>query len=447
VTMRPETKYVKSGEVHIAYQVFGEGPFDIVFIPGFVSNVEWYWEAPPIAEFFQRLASFSRFILFDKRGTGLSDRVPIAELPTLEQRMDDVRAVLDAVGSKQAVVFGVSEGGPMAALFAATYPNRTSGLILYGAMAKWMRSADYPWAPDHEGFEGKGRFAPMVENWGTAESLKWFGPTVAEAEPVRQWWAMFLRLGASPAASVALDRMNLSIDIRPLLSAIAVPTLVLHRTGDMIATLEEGRYLAEHIPGAKFVELAGTDHVPVVGGVDAIINEVQEFVTGERGVVEPDRVLATILFTDIVNSTGRVAEMGDQRSQDLLDMHHALLRKQIDRFHGRAIRSTGDGILATFDGPARSIRCILAVVNELRRLGIEIRAGLHTGEIDLVGNDIGGIAVHIAARVMAKAGASEVWTSSTVKDLVTGSGITFGDRGMHSLKGIPGEWHLFSVEH
>jgi pimeloyl-ACP methyl ester carboxylesterase len=444
--VRPNTHYAKNGDIHIAYQVFGEGPFDIVFIPGFISNVEWYWEAPPIAQFFERLAAFSRFILFDKRGTGLSDRVPVSELPTLEQRMDDVRAVLDAAGSRQAVVFGISEGGPMAALFAATYPERTGGLILYGAMAKWLRSPDYPLAPDHEGFEGRGRFAPMVENWGTAESLKWFAPTVAEDEHVKQWWAMFLRLGASPAASVALAEMNLSIDIRPLLSAISVPTLVLHRSGDRIATVAEGRYLAEHIAGARFVELPGTDHIPAVGDVDSIINEVQEFVTGERGIVEPDRVLATVLFTDIVDSTVRVVEMGDQRAQDLLEMHHALLQRQIDRFHGRRIKSTGDGVLATFDGPARAIRCTLAIVNEVRRLGIEIRAGLHAGEIDLVGDDVGGIAVHIAARVMAKAGANEVWVSSTVKDLVTGSGITFGDRGAHSLKGVPGEWQLFKVE-
>lgn len=444
--MRPQTKYAKSGDVHIAYQVVGEGPVDVVFSPGFVSNLDWYWEAPPVVRFIERTASFSRLIMFDKRGTGLSDRVPIAELPTLEERMDDVRAVMDAVGSKQATMFGVSEGGPMAALFAATYPDRTNALILYGAMAKWMRSPDYPWAPDHAGYEGKGRFGPVVGNWGTAESIRWFAPSVAEDENLRQWWAMYLRLGASPAAGIALSAMNMEIDIRPILSTIHVPTLVLHRTGDLIAAVEEGRYLAEHIPGAKFVELPGIDHIPVVGDTDSVLNEIEEFVTGERHDAEPDRVLATVLFTDIVASTEQATKMGDLRWRDLLDSHHTSVRKEIARFRGREVKTTGDGFLATFDGPARAIRCAVAIRNAVKQLGIEIRVGLHTGECEVMGDDVGGIAVHIAARVMAQAGAGEVVVSSTVKDLVVGSGIQFADFGIRSLKGIPGEWRLFSVE-
>jgi len=444
--MRPETKYVKSGDVHIAYQISGAGPPDIIFIPGFVSNLEWYWEAPGVARFFERLASISRLVMFDKRGTGLSDRVPVAEVPTLEQRMDDIGVVMDAVSSRRAVLFGVSEGGPMAALFAALHPERVSALILYGAMAKWVKSEDYPLAPEHRGYEGKERFAPMIENWGTPESLRWFAPSVAEDEHVRQWWAMYLRLGASPAAAKALSVMNTQIDIRSVLPTIHVPTLVLHRQGDQVTTIDEGRYLAEHIASAKFVELPGVDHIPVVGDTDAILHEIEEFVTGERGQVEPDRVLATVLFTDIVDSTRRAAQMGDRRWRDLLDSHNAMLRREISRHRGRAIKSTGDGFLATFDGPARAIRCAFATSNEARRLGIEIRAGLHTGEIELIGDDVGGIAVHIAARVLAEAGDNEVCVSSTVKDLVVGSGFEFSAKGVFNLKGVPGNWHLFTVD-
>jgi len=438
----PETKYTHNGDVTIAYQVVGNGPFDLVLVPGFVSHLEQGWEEPAYARFLQRLASFSRLLLFDKRGTGLSDRV--AGIPTLEQRMDDVRAVMDSVGCQRAALLGVSEGGSMTALFAATYPERTSALILYSSIVKAAWAPDYPWGAK----PGEAEIAneKWRNEWGSPLGLEMFAPSVANDERFRQWWAKFLRLGASPSAVIANRRMNMEIDIRGILPTIHVPTLVLHRSGDQSIYIEEGRYLAEHIPDAKFVELRGDDHFWWVGDSDSIVNEIQEFLTGERQAIEPDRVLATVLFTDIVDSTKRAAEMGDRRWRDLLDSHNALMHKEVTRFRGRAIKSTGDGLLATFDGPARAIHCAFAISTEVRRLGVEIRAGLHTGEIELIGDDVGGIAVHIAARVLAKADANEVWASRTVKDLVVGSGFQFSERGIYNLKGIPGEWRLFTVE-
>lgn len=439
----PETKFTQSGEVSIAYQVLGQGPLDLVVIPGFVSHLEHAWEDPAYARFLQRLASFSRLILFDKRGTGLSDR--ITGIPTLEQRMDDVRAVMDSVGSQRAALFGISEGGSMSVLFAATYPQRTSALVLYGTIAKGWLIPDYPSGAstreqDEEAYDRwrKGWGGPLdIENWA---------PSVAHDQRFLQWWAKFLRLSAGPTTVINLMRLYSEIDVSAILPTLHVPTLVLHRTGDRSIGVEQGRYLAEHIPGAKFVELAGEDHLWWVGDTEAIVNEVAEFLTGERQTIEPDRVLATVLFTDIVDSTKRAAEIGDRRWHDLLDNHNAMLSKEINRFRGRAVKSTGDGCLATFDGPARAIRCTLAVSDESRRMGLEIRAGLHTGEIELMEQDIGGLAVHIAARVLAQAQANEVWISRTVKDLVVGSGFEFSERGVYSLKGIPGEWRLFTVE-
>ncbi len=439
---QPETKFTQSGDVSIAYQVVGNGPPDLVVVPGFVSHLEQAWEDPSFARFLLQLASFSRLILFDKRGTGLSDR--ITGIPTLEQRMDDVRAVMDAAGSKRAALLGISEGGSMSVLFAATYPERTSALVLYGSIARGAWAPDYPWGPKPE--EEEEWLEGWRKEWGGPYAIEVWAPAMAEDERFRQWWAKYLRLSASPAAVINVFRMNMAIDVRAILPTIHIPTLVLHRVGDRPINIEQGRYLAEHIPGAKFVELSGDDHLWWVGDSEAIVNEIQEFLTGERPTIELDRVLATVLFTDIVDSTKRATEMGDRRWRDLLDTHNALTHKEISRFRGRAVRSTGDGILATFDGPARAISCAFAISSEVRRLGIEVRAGLHTGEIDLIKEDVGGIAVHIAARVLEKADANEVWVSRTVKDLVAGSEFEFSERGVYSLKGMPGEWHLFTVE-
>ncbi len=438
---QPETKFTQSGEVSIAYQVVGNGPRDLVVVPGFVSHLEQAWEDPSFTRFLLQLASFSRLILFDKRGTGLSDR--ITGIPTLEQRMDDVRAVLDAVGSERAALFGISEGGPMSVLFAATYPERVSALVLYGSIARGAWAPDYPWGPKPE--EEEEWLEGWRKEWGGPYAIEVWAPSLAKDEPFRQWWAKYLRLSASPSAVINIFRMNMAIDVRTILPTIHTPTLVLHRVGDRPINIEQGRYLAEHIPDAKFVELSGDDHLWWVGDSEAIVNEIQEFLTGERPTIELDRVLATVLFTDIVDSTKRAAEMGDRRWRDLLDTHNALTRKEISRFRGRAVRSTGDGILATFDGPARAIRCALAISGEVRRLGIEIRAGLHTGECEVRGESLEGLAIHIAARVSSVADAGEILVSRTVKDIVSGSGIEFEDFGIRSFKGVPDEWQLFKV--
>jgi class 3 adenylate cyclase len=434
--VQPETRYTKSGDVHIAYQVVGDGPIDLVLVPGFVSHVEGWWEEPLCAGFFERLATFSRLLLFDKRGTGLSDRV--AHVPTLEQRMADVRAVMEAAGSERAAVLGISEGGAMSALFAATYPERTSALVLYGTFAEFRS-----WVPTPQHLE---HFLRAIdETWGTGQSLPHFAPSVAEDPRFRRWWARHERLGASPGAAMELMRMNSEIDVRHVLPAIHVPTLVLHRTGDVTVSVEAGRYQAAQIPGARYVELPGVDHLPFVGDREAILNEIEEFLTGVRPAPEPDRVLATVLFTDIVGSTERAARLGDRGWRDLLRAHHAVVRRELARFRGREIGTAGDGFLATFDGPARGIRCADAIRDAIRQLGIEVRAGLHTGEIEILDDDVGGIAIHISARVVASAGPGEVLVSSTVRDLVAGSGIQFEDRGIHTLKGVPGEWRLLAV--
>jgi class 3 adenylate cyclase/alpha-beta hydrolase superfamily lysophospholipase len=440
----PETKFTQNGEISIAYQVVGNGPFDLVIVPGFVSHLEQAWEDPSYSRFLMHLASFSRLILFDKRGTGLSDR--IGGIPTLEERMDDVRAVMDSVDSQQAAFFGISEGGPMSVLFAATYPERATALVLYGSIAKGSRAPDYPWGGDLEDDGTKAWLEGWRTKWGGVYEIETWAPSMADDEVFRQWWAKYLRLSASPSAVIKVFEMNMGIDIRDILPSIQIPTIVLHRTGDQAVEIEQGQYLAKNIPGAKFLELSGEDHLWWVGDSESIVNEIQEFLTGEQPPMEIDRVLATVLFTDIVDSTKRTAEMGDSRWKDVLDTHNAVMVKEINRFRGRTIRSTGDGYLAVFDGPGRAIRCGTAVRNELGQHGIEIRTGLHTGEIDLMGDDVGGIAVNIAARVLAEAADNEVWVSRTVKDLVVGSGFTFEERGTHNLKGVPGEWSLYSVE-
>jgi pimeloyl-ACP methyl ester carboxylesterase len=441
--MEPVTHYAKSGDASIAYQVIGEGPFDLVYVSGWISNIELMWEEPGHARFLNRLASFSRLLLIDKRGTGLSDRVAESELPTLEQRMDDVRAVMDAVGSARAALLGHSEGGNMAMLFAATYPQRTVALITFGVFAKRVWSPDYPWAPTPE--QRQRWYDQIEQGWGGVVDLSDLAPSVADDEGFLRWWAAYLRRSASPSAALTLGKMNTQIDVRDILPTVRVPTLVLHRTGDRDAKLEEARYIAARIPGANMVELPGVDHLPWVGDQDSVLDEIQEFLTGIRQGPAPDRVLVTVLFTDVVGATARAAKLGDRRWRDLLASHYATVRHELRRYRGNEVQTVGDGFLATFDGPARAIRCACAIRTRAHDDGLSIRAGLHTGECELIGSDIGGIAVHIGARVAALARSDEVLVSSTIKDLVVGSGIEFDDRGQHALKGVPDSWRLFSV--
>lgn len=443
----PETRYARSGDVNIAYQAVGEGPMDLVYVPGFVSNIEIMWTEPSLARFLARLASFARLILFDKRGTGLSDRVPIEHLPTLEQRMDDVRAVMDAVGSERAALFGHSEGGGMSMLFAATYPERTAALVLLGTFARRIRVPDYPWAPTQE--ERQAGWEQTEREWGSPEFVRGF---VAELAPSRtgdegfaRWLGGYMRTGASPAAAASLLRMNSYVDVRAILPTIRVPTLVLHRRDDRDVNVDEGRWIADRIPGARFVELPGGDHVFWASGADDVADAIQEFLTGARPAVEIDRFLATVLFTDIVSGTQRAAEFGDHRWHGLIERHHAIVRRELARFRGREVDTAGDGFFATFDGPGRAIRCATAARDGVLPLGIEIRAGLHTGECEEIAGKVGGIAVIIGARVKDQAGPSEVLASSTVRDLVHGSGIGFEDIGPRPLKGVPGEWRLYRV--
>jgi class 3 adenylate cyclase len=434
----PETRYAKSGDVSIAYQVVGDGPIDLVLVPGFVSHLELDWDDPRHAHFLRRLASFSRLIRFDKRGTGLSDRP--GGLPDLETRMGDVRAVMDATSSERAVLFGYSEGGPMSVLFAATYPEMTSALVLYGTYAKRQDpDEEYPWVHTREERQAYAR--QVEEDWGWEADMRRMCPGADEA--MARWWAARARASASPGAARDLILMNSLIDIRPILPTIQAPTLVMHRTGDLDSRVDEGRYVASHIPGARFVELAGDDHVPWIDA-DQVVDEIEEFVTGVRPAPEPDRVLATVLFTDLVESTKRAAELGDRRWRELLEAHNAAVRTELGRFRGLEVDTAGDGFLATFDGPARAIRAACAIRDGVRRLGLELRAGLHTGECELADGKVRGIAVHTGARVAAEAGAGEVLVSSTVRDLVAGSGIAFEERGEHELKGI-GSWRLYAV--
>jgi class 3 adenylate cyclase len=440
----PTTRYAKASDgVSIAYQVLGDGPRDLVWVPGWVSHVEAAWDEPTLARFFERLAAFSRLILFDKRGTGLSDRVPEAELPTLETRMGDVRAVCDAVGSERVALLGVSEGASMCLLFAATYPDRTAAIILFGGYARRQAAPDYPWGGSIEQHQA---FLDEIErDWGGPVGLEVRAPSKLGDVRFRENWARYIRLGASPGAVLALTRMNAEIDVRSILDAVRVPTLVLHRTGDKTIPIGAGRYLAEHIPKASFVELAGDDHLPWIGDTDAVLGEIEQFLTGARTRPNSDRVLATVLFTDIVGSTERAAELADVAWADVLAAHHARVRDQLARYSGREIGTTGDGFLALFDGPARGVRCALALADALQPLGLEVRAGLHTGEVELAGDDVRGLAVHIGARIAALADAGEVLVSRTVRDLVVGSGLTFQDRGNHILKGVPDEWQLFAA--
>ena len=443
----PETHYAKSGDVHIAYQVIGDGPIDLVYVPGFISHLEIYWEEPLIAAFFNRLAGFARVIVFDKRGSGMSDRVPADQIPTLEVRMDDVGAVMDAAGSARAALMGTSEGGPMCALFAATYPERVTGLVLNATYPRAIRDATFPegWMSPEEALTDA---EEMQRTWaeGAFDHIPdWMFDDLApeELERLDRWWARFCKMSVSPGAAVAIARMGKEIDIRHILPAIRVPTLAIVRSGD--ENLPATRYMAEHIPGARFVELPGSAHAPYFGAQEPLVAEIEEFLTGVRPAPADDRVLATVLFTDIVGSTGLAERLGDRAWVELLEAHNAKVRRELERFRGREVDTAGDGFLATFDGPARAVRCACAIRDAVREMGVEIRAGLHTGECELIEDKVRGIAVHTGARVAGEAAPGEVLASSTVKDLVAGSGLVFEDRGMHSLKGVPHEWHLFAV--
>jgi class 3 adenylate cyclase/pimeloyl-ACP methyl ester carboxylesterase len=434
--LQPQTRYARAGGVSIAYQAFGSGPPDLVLLSTFWNQIEHHWELPSFARALERLGSFARVIMLDKRGSGLSDRV--VGTPSAEERMDDIRVVMEAVGSDRAALLGASEGGTLSALFAATYPERTDALIIYGSTARWRDWIDEAAADFmNEYFESA---------WGSGDFAAVIAPSLSEDEGFHRWFARLERLTATPGAARDLMRWNAEIDVRAALPAITAPTLVLHRSGDMSAPVEGGRYLAEHIPGARFVELPGDEHYPFIGDVDRVVDEIEEFLTGERPRRPLDRALATVLFTDIVASTERAAALGDRRWHDLLERHDASVRRELQRFGGREVKRTGDGFLATFDGPARGVRCAAAIRDALAEVGVEVRSGLHTGECELFDDDIGGIAVHIAARVNALAGAREVLVSGTVKDLVVGSEIEFSPRGETPLKGIPGRWSLFTVE-
>jgi class 3 adenylate cyclase len=438
---RPETRYARSGDVHVAYQTLGDGPIDVVFIDQWWSNVDTQWEVPPLAGMLDRLASFSRLILLDKRGTGLSDPVPLGGLPTLEEWMDDIRAVLDAVCSERAALLSGVGASYLTILFAATYPNRTSALVLIDGYARLLGADDYlPWLP---------RAFPPEEGesiragWGRGILLKRLAPDEANDPAIVQAFAAYERQSASPGTGKAMLQALYEADVRLVLPAIQVPTLVIAHAQSARIPIEHSRYLAEHIAGATYVELPGNANLPWAGDQARLVAEVQEFLTGDRPREEPDRVLATVLFTDIVGSTKRAAELGDHRWRSLLAAHDRAARTELERHRGREIDTTGDGFLAVFDGPARAIRCAAAIRDAVAVLGLEIRSGLHTGEVELADGKVKGIAVHIGARVSALAGANEILVSTTVKDLVIGSGIAFEDRGIHELKGVPGEWRLY----
>jgi pimeloyl-ACP methyl ester carboxylesterase/class 3 adenylate cyclase len=440
---RPRTQYARSGEVSIAYQVVGDGPFDLVYVPGAFSNVDLIWDDPPRARYFSALASFARLIVLDKRGTGASDAVEIGDLET---RMDDLRAVMDAAGSSRAALMGSSEGGPMSILFAATYPERVAALVLYGSLPRFAWAQDFPWGEPIERWSRE--LDEDLRNWGSVESIRELFPGLSEDELETR--ARYQRLSASPSAYRQIELMNQEIDVRDILPSIAVPTLVLHRVDDHIP-IDGARWMADRIPGAVLVELTGGGHVPFYGDWEAVVDAVKGFLLDVRargeweGELEPERILATLLFTDIVGSTERMAELGDRGWRELLEQHHAAVRRQLARFRGIEMDTAGDGFFARFDGPARAIRCAQAITAAVAELGIEVRLGLHTGECEVADGKVAGIAVSIGARIAAEAAPGDVVVSSTVRDLVSGSGIEFEDRGEHELKGIPQTWRLYAV--
>lgn len=441
--MRPETHYVRAADVHLGYQVVGEGPPDLVYVPEFWNSIEAQWEEPSFDRFLRRMASFSRLICFDQRGTGISDPVALSEVATLEQWLDDVKAVMDAANSKQAVLVGVGGGGPLSILFAATYPERTRALVLLNTFARLRSAPDYPAGTSDE-FEDR-FFSQVGVQWGNGPLLERVAPSKVNDHEFREWWAHYLRLGSSPGTILAHRRMLQQVDVRHVLSAIRVPALVLARAENLWFGVDHARYLAESIPGVRYVEVPGVDYLPYVGNSDQILDEIERFVGQTRPGAEPERVLTTILFTDLVRSTEHAASLGDREWTGLLEDYLSAVRRELVRHRGREVDTAGDGFLATFDGPARAIRCALAVRHAAGELGLEVRSGLHTGEVELVGGAVRGIGVHIGARVAARAEPGEVLVSSTVKDLVAGSGLAFEERGRFPLKGVPGEWELFAA--
>ncbi len=435
---QPETCFADGPEGQVAYQVWGSGTFDLLFVPSWLWNIDVMWEQPRIERFLLKLAEFSRVIMFDKRGTGVSDPVPLGALPTLEQWTDDIRVVLDAAQSEEPAIVGNQEGVQMAALFAGLHPERTRALILLDGAARYLRREDYPIGmPEHL------LDASAAVVFGPNSAGLW-APSLLDDPNFPTWFARFRRLAASPTVSERFYRHGAQWDVRPALAAISAPTLVLHRSDNRYLRTDNGQYLAEHIPGARYTELAGADSSFFAGDQDALLGEIEAFLTGTRSAPEHDRVLATVLFTDVVSSTQRAASLGDAQWRDLLDMHDRIAAEEVSRFRGRLIKNTGDGVLATFDGPARAIRCAANIGEAVRSLGVDIRAGLHAGEVELRGEDIGGIAVHIAARVMGEAGPGEILVSNTVTDLVVGSGIEFIDRGEHELRGLEGQRRLYA---
>lgn len=439
---RGEVRYARSGDVNIAYQVVGEGDFDIVFVPGFVSHMELFWEEPATARFFRRLASFGgRLILHDKRDQGLSDRLGVP--PTLEESMADMLAVMDAAESERAALFGISEGGPLTISFAARHPDRATALLAYGTWSRLIAAPDYPMGLAPEFVERWQR--EILRDWGGALSLHLFAPSLVDDPPFRAWWSRLLRMGTSPRGAASLFELHARTDVRDVLGQVSLPTLVLHRSGDLVCPVEGGRDLASRIEGARFVELPGDDHLWMAGDQEALLDEAEEFLTGRRTAREPERVLQTVLFVDIVGSTRRAGELGDRRWRDLLAAYESSVERQLGRHHGRLVKRLGDGSLAAFDGPAMAIRCACAIRDEVRELGLDLRAGVHTGECEVRDGDLTGLAVHIGARVSDGAQAGEVLVSGTVKDLVAGSAIGFDDRGEQELRGVPGTWRLFAV--
>jgi class 3 adenylate cyclase/pimeloyl-ACP methyl ester carboxylesterase len=441
--MRPETRYAKTGDTHIAYQVAGDGPLDILLAAEFWHSIEVQWDQPDLAAFLERLASFGRLISFDQRGSGVSDPVALNELTSLDLWMDDIRVVLDTVGSESAVLYGIGGGGTMSMLFAATYPARVSGLILVNSFARISRAPDYPWGRAPE-LEEEVRDV-MRTGWGRGVFLDQVAPSRVGDEEFRKWWARYQRIGASPGTVVSMRKMLGQIDVRDVLPSIRAPTLILHRAETHWNRVEHGRYLAEHIPGARFVEVPGVDHFSFVGDTEPILREIETFVAGIAGAPSSDRQLSTVLFTDIVGSTQLAADLGDARWRELLERHRALVRRELERYRGREVDTAGDGFFATFDGPARAVHCAQAIRQGVGEQGIEIRVGLHTGEVEVLREGLAGVAVHIGQRILSEADPGDVLVSSTVKDLTAGSGLEFEDRGLHPLKGVPEEWHLFAV--
>ena len=440
--MPPPTRYAQSGDVNIAYQVYGDAPIDVVFLPGFISHVEAFWEEPGIARMFDRIASFARLILMDRRGVGLSD--PLAVPTPLEDEIGDLDAVLDAVGSEQAVLYAYTSGGPYVIQYAHARPERVRALVLHACFARTTRADDTPWADTPE--EREARLEELHQHWGEGVNVGLLAPTATADESLRAWFGRLERLAASPGQARVLAEQMGRTDVRSLLPELRVPTLVIHRTGDQLVNPEHSRYLARKIPGAKLVELPGDDSLASVGDTEAFFGEVEEFLTGERSVAEPDRALLTVLFTDICDGTLRAAELGDRRWRDMLAGHDAEVRRQLERFGGREVKTIGDGFLAVWEGrPSPAVRCARAIVEAARAVGVDVRTGLHTGECEVIGDDVGGMAVHIAARVSALAGPGQVMASGTTFGTVVGTGFSWTSEGAHNLKGVPGQWPIFRL--